>query len=174
MQNIPKISKILLLISVVSFTIWFGGYFARIVGLFQLFTSDTLEIQKSIFEGSNVILFKVLGPILSTGIISYLLFIIFFFGFFFSSKLNLKSEGWLFIVIVLVSFTMPFEMYLSYIDWEIVNLILEANFNNSLALQLVEKRFAVLGSFPIIEIFLYIVVIFLILLQPLKIKSNEN
>lgn len=174
MQNIPKISRILLFVSALSFIIWYGGYFTRLISLFQLFDPGSSQIDKSIFEYNLDPFFNVLAPSLILGIVTYSAFIFTFFGFLITSKLNIKSEGWLFIIVILIGLTLPFEAFLIFLDWQTINNIYVLNSNNTIVINLIEKRFNVLGSFPIIEIFLYIAVVFLFLLQPLKMNKNEN
>jgi len=100
-------------------------------------------------------------------LISYIIFFIFFILFLTTAKLNLRNNGWLFIITLLVLLTFPFEAYLMSIDFKTITLLTGNSINPEELLDLIIKRFKFFNSFPVIEIFCYFAVIFLIIFQPL-------
>jgi hypothetical protein len=63
------------------------------------------------------------------------------------------------------------------IDYKIVSLINSESFNPNDVIELIKDRFKTFSSFPIIEIFSYFAVIFLLIFKPLTKKvfqANEN
>jgi hypothetical protein len=90
-----------------------------------------------------------------------------------TSKLNLRRNGWLFIITMIIIITAPFEIYLSLIDYKIIRLGLANIYESNFILELIKERLTKLNSFSLIEIFSYLAIIFLTLFRPLQ-KSNEN
>ena len=171
MYNLSKTSKIFLLLTSLSGSLWMGGYFARLIVFYQLFQPKEL-ILRPVFNEQNLhaVLIELNSLIILT-LVLYLLFIITYFIFITTSKISLRENGWLFIVTVIIFLTLPFELYLVSFDYKIISSVLTGNFNSMEIIQLIIKRFKVLSSFPVIELFCYFSIIYFVLFKPLTKKN---
>jgi hypothetical protein len=172
MKRLTLTSKILLLLTICFFSVWLGGYIARLIAVYPLFDPIELTV-KSLYVSHLEPVFYTLLPLIILNLISFACFLITFFLFLFTSKLNLKINGWLFIIFLIIVITAPFEIYLSAIDFKIVKAILNNISDVNPILDMVKERMVKLSSFSLIEVFSYLAVIFLALFQPLT-KKNEN
>ena len=165
--------KILLFFTALLFSVWFGSYITREVMVYQLFEPVNLDL-KSIYNTQNLVaVTTILLPAILTNIVTFPIFLLAFIAYILFSKINIKKEGWLFIILILVLITAPFELYLlSFIDLKIVQLITHSPSNLSEIIPLVRKRITELSSFTLIEIFSYIGIIFLVIFKPLR--KHEN
>lgn len=173
MKNLNIFSKTILLFTTIFFTVWLGGYIARQIAVYQLF--EPVELNLRTFYNPNNLssAFTLLVPLIISNLITYACFLLLFLTFIVVSKLNLRRNGWLFIITLIIIITAPFEIYLSLIDYKIIRLGL-ANINEPNAIfELIKERLTKLSSFSLIEIFSYLSIIFLVLFKPLQ-KSNEN
>ena len=102
MYNLSKTSKIFLLLTSLSGSLWMGGYFARLIVFYQLFQPKEL-ILRPVFNEQNLhaVLIELNSLIILT-LVLYLLFIITYFIFITTSKISLRENGWLFIVTVII------------------------------------------------------------------------
>jgi hypothetical protein len=171
MQNLSKTSKIFLLLAALSGSLWMGAYFARLIVFYQLFEPKEF-ILRPIFNEQNLhaVLLQ-LNPLIILTLVLYLVFIITYFVFITISKMSLKDNGWLFIITVIIFLTLPFELYLVSFDYRIISSVLAGNFNSMEIIQLIIKRFKVLSSFPVIELFCYFSIIYFVLFKPLTKKN---
>ena len=168
MNKLSKISKISLFLFVVSGAIWLGSYITRLSLFYQIFQPAEFVLKDFINDQNLSGIFQTLIAAVTINIIFYIVMIVTFILFILTSKLNLKQNGWLFISTVLIFISLPFELYLMFIDYKLVIMVFNGNFNSQEVLKLVIKRFTVLSSFPIVEILSYFAVIYLFLFQPLK------
>lgn len=150
-----------------------GGYLLRLVVFYQLFEAEEFVLRSFLNIENLPGIFMILRSAVAMTLILFPLFILSYISFLFSSKINLKQNGWLFIITILIFITLPFEIYLMTIDYDIVFKINYSSFRTDDVLNLVIKRFKVLSSFPIIELICYFSVIYLMIFQPLKIKKAE-
>lgn len=167
MQKLNKFSKIFLFIFAVGGVIWLGSYITRLTLFYRLFQEEQFALREYITEQNLFVILQILLSAVSINIIFYPLMITAFFLFVISSKLNLRQNGWLFISLLIVVITLPFELYLMIIDYKIFILITNAVFNSKEAVNLIVKRFTVLGSFSIIEMLSFFSIIYLFMFQPL-------
>ena len=173
MKNINLFSKIFLLISVISGSLWFGSYLARLTATYQMFQGNYFNLNYYITQQNLPgILTTITALLLLTGIL-FTVFIVTYFIFLISSKLSLKENGWLFVITMIILVTLPFEIYLMTIDYKIYLLISNLNFNATDVLSLYIKRLKILSGFPIIEMLCYASIIFFSLFQPLKRKLKR-
>ena len=168
MNKLSKISKISLFLFVVSGAVWLGSYITRLSLFYQIFQPAEFLLKEFINDQNLTGIFQTLIAAVTINIIFYIVMIVTFILFILTSKLNLKQNGWLFISTVLIFISLPFELYLMVIDYKLVIMVFNGNFNSQEVLKLVIKRFTVLSSFPIVEILSYFAVIYLFLFQPLK------
>lgn len=168
MQNLTKLSKILLAITSLFFTVWLGSYISRQVVIYQFFDPENLSL-KPIYSARNLsdVLFTIL-PLIVLNIISYIVFLLSLLIFLFQSRISLKKEGWLFISILIVLICAPFEIFLILKDYKISSEIYTQNFDSLAIVNLIRDRMTVLSSFSLIEIISFVGIIFLSILQPLK------
>ena len=151
-----------------------GGYFFRLVIFYQLFEEKEFALRAFISSQNLPGILMILRAAVALTLILFPLFILFFISFLFSSKLNLKQNGWLFIITMIILITLPFEIYLMTIDYNIVVKINYNSFDTNEVLNLVIKRFKALSSFPLVELMSYFAVIYLMIFQPLKMKTADN
>lgn len=168
MRTISKLSKTFLYIAALSCALWVGAYVLRLLVIYDLYEFDGTNLFLREFYNNN--LHPVLNSFLSifsTTLILYPVFIIFFILFLITSKINLRRNGWLFMIIVLVFVTMPFEIYLMTYDYSIFSMIYNnSGFNVTAVFDLITKRIQVLNTFPIIEILCYCAILFLAIFRP--------
>jgi hypothetical protein len=172
MKNNFTIQSIIKYLLVLSFILWVGSYICRHLLIYQMFEPKELEL-RSIFTSENLnSVFFVILPIIVTNIISYSAFLLLFIIYLITSKLSLRNEGWLFISMLIIFVTAPFEIYLLTKDYSIVSLIYREIKDPIAILDLIRKRITILSSFSLIEIFSYLAVVFLVITKPL-VKSHE-
>ncbi|MGA8265024.1 MAG: hypothetical protein WB779_11325 [Ignavibacteriaceae bacterium] len=176
MKDLKTFPKILLFFVVLSGALWLGGYFTRLVISYQIFEGTDFTLRNYINDQNIAGILRSFEPAVLTTLVLYLIFIISYILFIITSKVSLKANGWLFIITIIILLTLPFEIYLSIIDYKIIGLLNTTNFNPKDVLNLLIERFKIFGSFPVIEIFCFGAIIFFLLFQPLKKNNitNEN
>ena len=167
-----KVSKIFQYLSVVFGAIWLGANFSRIVITFYLFQGNHFQLKPFITENFLQVIFFILNPLLLITTITYILFFLSLIVFVVSSRMKLKQNGWLFIILILVITLAPFEFYLINIDYKIFTSVFYSAFDPKVILEATIKRYKIFGSFPLIHLFSFLAVIYLFIFQPLK--KNEN
>ncbi len=175
MEKEKVVTKIFLYLTALSGIIWIGSYVLRLSLSYQLFEPNEY-ILKSYYttEGLNNYLLIYLTAIKTTAIL-YLIFFTAFFIFIFLTKLKLKKNGWLFIITLIISLTLPFELFLMTIDYQMINLLSSQTFASADVLFLIVKRFKVLNGFPLMEMFAYFSIIYFVIFKPLTVhETNEN
>ena len=172
MYNLNKTSKIFLYLTTLSGALWVGTYFARLILFYQFFEPKDF-ILKPIFNDQNLhAVLTGVNSIIVLTLVLYLIFIITYFLFITVSRINLKENGWLFIITIIIFITLPFELYLCSFDYRIISSVLTGNFNSMEMIQLIVKRFKVLSSFPVIELFCYFSIFYFVLFKPLTKKKT--
>lgn len=173
MNNLTKLSKSFLFISLSSLALWLGGYIVRQLVIYQFFEPESLSL-RTIYNSNNLTAVLItITPILVFNIITFIIFLISILIFLFISKINLKKEGWFFISLLIIFVTAPFEIYLMFKDYEIINNIFLSNIQSDLIVEKIKERMITLSSFSLIEIFSYLGIIFLFVFKPLR-KVDEN
>lgn len=173
MKNLTTLSKIFAVLALMASSIWIGSYLSRLFIVYNLFEAPDLILKSYITdENVNGILSSILPSIL-IHFISYILMIILTSLFLITCKMNLKMNGWLFIIILAVFLTTPFEIYLMIIDYKIISMLYAGSFNASMVISLLKERIKDLSSFPIVILFTYLSFFYFIVFQPLT-KINET
>lgn len=173
MNNLTKISKSFLFISLSALAVWLGGYLVRQLVIYQFFEPENLLL-RPIYNSNNLpAVLITIAPILVFNIITFLIFLISILLFLFISKINLKKEGWFFICLLIIFITAPFEIYLMLKDYSILKSIFLTNMQPELIIAQIKDRMISLSSFTLIEIFSYFGFIFLFVFKPLR-KHDEN
>lgn len=172
MENLNKISKFFLFVSILSFILWLGGYLLRILLVYQLFEPKDLILKGFVTPENLPGMLFLLNTAVTLTFILFPAFIISLIIFLITSKVSLKKEGWLFISLLIILITMPFEIYLMNIDYKIIFSVLDNKFNADEVLQLYKKRITSLSSFSLIEIFSYSAIVFMYIFKPLQLKNK--
>jgi len=165
-QNL--LNKIFVCLAVLSGSIWLGAYAERMIISYQLFDIDMNIMPYVNQQNLSGILVTIITGVYTTFIL-YIFFIFAFTIFLFTSKISLRQNGWLFIIAVIVYLTLPFEAYLSTIDYRIISAfsftdVIDADY----IVSLIKDRFTTLSSFPIIIFLSYCSMIYFLLFKPFK------
>lgn len=167
MKKISKISGSFLTIAALSCIFWLGSYLLRLIIAYQLF-DETITNRRNYINDLNINgILIALNPAVITTFALFVSFLLFYFLFLVTSKINLRKNGWLFIITILIFITAPFEIYLMTIDYRIFSRVASGVFQSSEVVSLIIKRFKSLSSFPVIELLSYCAVIFLALFKPM-------
>uniref|UniRef100_A0A7V2ZJS2 Uncharacterized protein n=1 Tax=Ignavibacterium album TaxID=591197 RepID=A0A7V2ZJS2_9BACT len=166
-------SKVLLVLTIAAGALWLGSYTVKLFSFFNLFDLDqnnSLILKSTLVDADlRLVIFGFL-PVLTISISSYFAFIIFGIAFLFTSRINLKSNGWLFISLLIVLICLPFEAYLSIKDFNVIKMIIDNNINSSEAIEILKNRITVLSSFPIVSLILHYSLFVLFVFKPLTKK----
>lgn len=174
MKNLKTFPKILLFFVVLSGALWLGSYLTRIVISYQIFEGTDFTLRNYVNDQNLGGILKSFEPAVISTLVLYLVFIVTYILFIFISKISLKENGWLFIITIIILLTLPFEIYLSTIDFKMIGLLNLSNYNPKEVLDLIIRRFKIFSSFPVIEIFCFAAIIFFLLFQPLKKKKEDD
>lgn len=171
MKNISLISKIFAVLSLIAGAIWVGAYLSRLFLVYQLFEGPDL-ILKSYINNENVngILFSIL-PSIVVHFIAYIIMFLTTIIFYVTSKISLRFNGWLFIILIAILLTMPFEIYLMLIDYKIIMMLNSASFDSNTVINLLRDRIKDLSSYSIVAILTYLSFYYFIVFQPLTKKD---
>ena len=171
MKNISIISKIFASLSLVAGAIWVGAYLSRLFLVYQLFEGPDL-ILKSYINNENVngILFSIL-PSFVVHFIAYIIMVLTTIVFYATSKISLRFNGWLFIILIAILITMPFEIYLMLIDYKIIMMLNSGSFDSNTVISLLRDRMKDLSSYSIVAILTYRSFYYFIVFQPLAKKD---
>ena len=174
MSNLNKIAKLFLFISVVLFTVWFGGNLTRSFAFFQLIDPETQSIKQNFLKLSSESIFAVYKVTAALIDIIFILFIVSYLVFIINSRIKLKEEGWLFITTIIIVVTAPFEIYLISFDYKFIINHIYSLLSSEAGFILIKNRLLSLGSFPLIEILSYFAIIFLWIYKPFSMSSGED
>jgi hypothetical protein len=87
--------------------------------------------------------------------------------FYVTSKISLRFNGWLFIILIAVMITLPFEIYLMLIDYKIIIALNNGSFDSTQIINLLKDRIKDLSSFSIVAVLTYLSFFYFIVFQPL-------
>lgn len=172
------IDKLLQSIILISGSVWLGSQITKILTIYYFFQSDEfgrISLKNEILsETVNLIAYQ-LVPLFSVSLISYTIFIIFIIAYSIYIRKNIKKMGWLFISLAIIFLCLPFEIYLSLIDFKLFELLFYRIGDSFSILSLFEKRIQSLSSFPIISIILHFITATLVIFKPLDNRGKiEN
>lgn len=171
MKNISTIAKIFAVLSLMSGAIWIGSYLSRLFLVYQLFEGPDLILKNYITNDNvNGILISILPSI----VVHFVSFIIMLFTtilFYFTSKISLRFNGWLFIILIAILIITPFEIYLMIIDYKTIMILNSATFNSTTVIELLRDRIKDLSSYSIVAILTYLSFYYFIVFQPLTKKD---
>ncbi|MGE5431413.1 MAG: hypothetical protein ACM3QX_10075 [Syntrophomonadaceae bacterium] len=173
MQNLNKFSKIFLYVCTLSGVLWLGGYLSRILLTYQLFEPRDFILKSYVNDQNLSGIFYTLNSSVTFTLILFLVFLVSFILFISTSGIKLKEEGWLFVILLIIIVTAPFELYLMSFDYQIATKVFYSAFVPRDVLAIYIKRMKLLSSFPLIEIFSYCAIVFLVIFKPLRMKKNQ-
>ena len=174
MKSVSTISKIFAAMSLIAVSIWVGSYFTRLFLVYQLFEGTDLILKSYINESNiNGILYSLL-PALMVQFISFIVMIISIILFYLTSNLSLRFNGWLFIILMGVLITLPFEIYLMIIDYKIIIALMSGSFDSAQIIILLRDRIKNLSSFPIVVLLTYLSFYYFIVFQPFTNKVEQK
>lgn len=171
MKNTSTFSKIFAVLSLISAAIWVGSYLSRLFLVYQLFEGPDL-IVKGFINNNNVtgILFSIL-PSIVVHFVSFIVMLISTVIFYLTSKISLRFNGWLFIILIAILITAPFEIYLMSIDYKVIMMINSGSFDSNTIIILLRDRIKDLSSYSIVAILTYLSFYYFIVFQPLTKKD---
>jgi hypothetical protein len=171
MKNISIISKIFAVLSLIAGAIWVGAYLSRLFLIYQLFEGPDLILKSYITnENVNGILFSIL-PSFVVHFVAYIIMFLTTIIFYVTSKISLRFNGWLFIILISILITMPFEIYLMLIDYKIIMMLNSGSFDSNTVISLLRDRIKDLSSYSIVAILTYLSFYYFIVFQPLAKKD---
>ncbi len=169
-----SLRNFLILLAAVSGAVWFGSYITRFSAFYFLFEGPELAM-KALFQTEMLRGFLYgLIPSLSISIFAYLAFLLCFYLWVFTSGLSLKNEGWLFISLVLITLTAPFELYLIWkYDYKLFAMLYYSQFNPENSVQFYIERIKTFSFMPIVSLLDLVTVFGLFYYRPF-VKKQEN
>ena len=171
MKKENTITKIFAYISLTSGSIWLGAYISRLLTTYQMFEATELKLKSYITDSNISSIFQTTYPLVNLSIFSYLIMIFSFTIFLTLTKIKLKENGWLFIIIMIIYITLPFEIILLLIDYKLFIIFMNEQFTSELILQLVTERITMLSSFPIILLLSYLSIPYFLIFKPYTKKT---
>jgi hypothetical protein len=172
MKNTSTISKILAVLSLMSAAIWVGSYLSRLFIVYQFFEGPDLILKTYINENNiDGILFSLL-PAIAVHFISFVVMIITTILFYVTSKLSLRFNGWLFIILIAVLILLPFEIYLMLIDYKVMLALNSGTIDSAQIVAMLRDRITSLSSFSIVALLTYLSFYYFIVFQPLT-KNDD-
>lgn len=175
MQNLSKLSKIFLYLCSLSGILWLGGYLSRLLLTYELFQPKDFLLKPYVSQANMPGIFTTLNASVTFTFILFIVFLLTFILFLVTSGISLKQQGWLFVIMLIIAVTAPFEIYLMTIDYNIITKVFyNASFDAGEILSLYIKRLKILSSFSLIEIFSYCAIVFLVLFRPLTMKKDQK
>lgn len=171
MKNISTIAKIFAVLSLMSGAIWIGSYLSRLFLINQLFEGSDL-ILKSYITNDNVngILTSII-PSIVVHFVSFIIMLLTTILFYFTSKISLRFNGWLFIILIAILITAPFEFFLMINDYKTILILNSATFNSTVVIELLRDRIKDISSYSIVAILTYLSFYYFIVFQPLTKKD---
>lgn len=175
MKKKSNLASVFGYIALTSGSLWFGAYVARLLITYQMF-EDTEFVLRNYINSTNLpAIIQTTFPLVNLTFYSYTIMIISFTLFLIFSNMKLKNNGWLLIVTLIIYLTLPFESLLLLVDYKLIILFLDQQFNSEKILVLIIERMSNLNSFPIILVFSYLAIPFFLVFKPFTLEiKNEN
>ncbi|MCW8802829.1 MAG: hypothetical protein OQK57_00390 [Ignavibacteriaceae bacterium] len=174
MKKKSNLSSVFGYIALTSGSLWFGAYVARLLTSYQMF-EDTEFVLNNYMNSTNLpAIIQTTFPLVNLTFYSYIIMIISFTLFLIFSKLKLKKNGWLLIVSLIIYLTLPFESLLLLIDYKLIVLFLNQQFNSEKVLVYIIERMSNLNSFPIILVFSYLAIPFFLVFKPFTLEIKDE
>jgi len=174
MKKKSNLSSVFGYIALTSGSLWFGAYVSRLLITYQMFEETEFVLNNYINSTNLPAIIQTTFPLVNLTFYSYILMIISFTLFLIFSKLKLKKNGWLLIVSLIIYLTLPFESLLLLIDYKLIVLFLNQQFNSEKVLVYIIERMSNLNSFPIILVFSYLAIPFFLVFKPFTLDFKDE
>ena len=174
MKKKSNLSSVFGYIALTSGSLWFGAYVSRLLITYQMFEETEFVLNNYINSTNLPAIIQTTFPLVNLTFYSYILMIISFTLFLIFSKLKLKKNGWLLIVSLIIYLTLPFESLLLLIDYKLIVLFLNQQFNSEKVLVYIIERMSNLNSFPIILVFSYLAIPFFLVFKPFTLDIKDE
>ncbi len=168
MKELSTTSKIIAVIAMISTSIWIGSYLTRQLLIYQLFEGPDLILRGYLNENNLSAILTALLPAIVVHFISFVVSVIAIFLFVISSKLKLRFNGWLFIILLATIILLPFEIYLMINDYKVITLINSGSFESNQIILLLRDRIKDLSSFSVVALMTFISFAYFIVFKPLS------
>jgi len=174
MKSKFTLSKILAVLALISASIWLGSYLSRLFIVYQFFEGPDLILKNYINENNiDGILFSVL-PAIIVHFVSFIIMMITTILFYLTTRLSLRFNGWLFIILIAVLILLPFEIYLMSIDYNIILTLNSRAFDSTQVVTMLRDRITDLSSFSIVVLLTYSSFYYFIVFQPLTKNVDQK
>ncbi|HOJ07143.1 MAG: hypothetical protein HND40_04790 [Ignavibacteriota bacterium] len=171
MKELSTLSKVFAVIALASISVWIGAYLTRQFLVYQIFEGPDLILKNYLNENNLSGVLTELLPSILIHFITFIIFIVSFFLFVITSRLKLRLNGWLFIILIATIIIVPFESYLMLIDYKVILLLDSGSFDSNQVIALLRDRIKDLSSFPIVAILTFISFYYFIVFKPLTKKE---
>jgi hypothetical protein len=174
MKKNSNLSSVFGYLALVSGSIWFGAYVARLLTTYQMFEETEFVLKNYITNANLSTIFQTIFPIVNLTFYSYIVVIIAFTLFLISSTIKLKKNGWLLIVTLIIYLTLPLESILLMIDYKLIVFFMNEQFSSEQILKLVIERMSKLSSFPIILVLSYLTIPYFLVFKPFTLETKDE
>jgi hypothetical protein len=167
-----KLTKILLVVLVISGTVWLGGVNIRAMISFDLLQTGTLDFKPNIHPYVERAVFGLVGQSSMVVIIAYA--IVWLAGIIYlkTTKLSFREHGWLMMSAILFYIFTPVEIYTMILDFKMWYLDYIGSNDLVEFRKLFIHRLAALSGVPLIALLCYYSIIVIVLLRPLRHKLS--
>ena len=167
-----KLTKILLVVLVISGTVWLGGVNIRAMISFDLLQTGTLDFKPNIHPYVERAVFGLVGQ--SSMVVNIAYAIVWLAGIIYlkTTKLSFREHGWLMMSAILFYIFTPVEIYTMILDFKMWYLDYIGSNDLVEFRKLFIHRLAALSGVPLIALLCYYSIIVIVLLRPLRHKLS--
>ena len=163
-----KLTKISLVVLVISGIVWLGGVNIRAMVSFDLLQTSTLDFKPNIHPYVERAVFGLVGQ--SSMVVNIAYTIVWLAGIIYlkTTKLSFREHGWLMMSAILFYMFTPVEIYTIILDFKMWYLDYIGSNDLVEFRKLFIHRLAALSGVPLIALLCYYSVIVIVLLRPLR------
>ena len=170
-----QLSNLFFIVLLVVFSIWLGSSLSRTFFTYNIFQSPNLELRHFLTDDILKHVLVVHQPLVTTTALSFALLFITFWLYLFTSRMSLKTNGWLFIATGLFILFSVLEVYMTIKDFQLINLLYENTFDQERVMEIILLRYSKFGSYLIAELLSAVFIIVLFVVKPfIKKEKHEN
>ena len=174
MKKNSNLSSVFGYLALTSGSIWFGAYVARLLTTYQMFEETDFLLKNYLTNANLSTIFQTTFLIVNLTFYSYIVMIVAFTLFLISSRIKLKTNGWLLIVTLIIYLTLPLESLLLMIDYKLIVLFMNEQFGSEQILSLIIERMSKLSSFPIILVLSYLTIPYFLVFKPFTLETKDE
>ena len=163
-----RITKISLVLTIVSGIVWLGGINIRAVIGGDLLEFGTIEFKSNLHPTVERAIFSLIAKSSLVVVPAYLLTLLGSIIFLRTTTLRLRQHGWLMMSAILFYLFAPVEFYTFILDVKMMYLDLVSSSDLVEFRKLFIHRLAALSGVPIIAMFCYYTIVALVVFQPMK------